>query len=637
MAKPPSIQPANLRRTLGPVADLERHLPAEWWKTLFSSLYIKTDGDVVENQLNTTREIDLLLSSTGLRPGSRILDLCCGQGRHSIELANRGYKNLTGVDRSRYLVRLARKRAQQSGLSVSFHERDARKLRFPEDSFDAVILMGNSFGYFDREEDDYQVLEAIKKVLVPDGILALDLVNGDWMRENFERRSWEWIDENHFVCRERSLDRDGIRLVSREVVVHAEMGVIADQFYAERLYSEEKISTLLRKLGFTSTEFHGALQADSDRNQDLGMMANRIFITARAPRCVPRKIRQKVHFEGVTVILGDPTLPDPIKRNGQFNQEDMETIDRLKEALADLPEHKFKYVTNHSNLLSELRSNPPKFVLNLCDEGYLNEATMELHVPALLELLQIPYSGAAPACLATCYNKSFVRSIAFSMDIPVPAETYLSPDDQSAYLPSYFPALVKPNLGDSSIGITKDAVVESPEALIAYRERLRSELPGRPILIQEFLSGEEYSVGLIGNPGLGFHFLPILEVDYSDLQADLPKILGYESKWLADSPYWTQIQYKEAEIDEEERRQLMDYSAALFERLGCRDYARIDFRKDAEGTIKVMEVNPNPGWCWDGKMNIMAGMEGMSYSDLLSLILNSAQERALDEKSRSGE
>jgi D-alanine-D-alanine ligase len=65
----------------------------------------------------------------------------------------------------------------------------------------------------------------------------------------------------------------------------------------------------------------------------------------------------------------------------------------------------------------------------------------------------------------------------------------------------------------------------------------------------------------------------------------------------------------------------------LFERLGCRDYARFDFRADAKGEIKLLEVNPNPGWCWDGKLNIMAGFQGMRYSELLAQILQAAVER----------
>jgi D-alanine-D-alanine ligase len=229
--------------------------------------------------------------------------------------------------------------------------------------------------------------------------------------------------------------------------------------------------------------------------------------------------------------------------------------------------------------------------------------------------------------LGLCYNKSIVRSIAASLDIPVPLETYFNPSDQSATIPSIFPALVKPNTGDSSIGITKDAVVSSPEELIDYLDEIRQMLPGRPILVQEFLTGPEYSVGIVGNSGLSYHVLPILEVDYSGLDPDLPQILGYESKWIPESPYWNNIKYHEARMDEDQRKNLLDYSNLLFERLECRDYARIDFRADSNGVIKLLEVNPNPGWCWDGKLNYMAGFSGLRYADLLKMIIDAGIER----------
>jgi len=614
-------------RTIGPVSDLERHLPSDWWKSLFTSLYLKTDGDVVENDANTIRDIDRLVKGAALEPNDRILDLCCGQGRHCLELARRGFKFVTGVDRSRYLVRLARRRAKTTGLAVTFHEGDARRFRLPESSFHCVTLMGNSFGYFEREEDDLAVLRSVMRVLRGNATLVLDITDGDWMRENFEKRSWEWIDQNHFVCRERSLASDGQRLVSREVVVHAERGVIADQFYAERLYSRARLIELLESVGYLNVRDHGAVLSESERNQDLGMMAHRMLITAQAPPKVARESGSGPLFPRITVVMGDPSLPDSVKLNGQFNAEDFDTIDRLERALAELPEYSFIILKEHAKLLDELRSNSPAFVLNLCDEGYRNNAFLELHVPATLEMFGIPYSGAGPACLGLCYNKSLVRAIAESLDIPVPAETYIDPGDHAATIPSTFPALVKPNCGDSSIGITMNAVVHSPRELMNYLRQLREQMPDRAVLVQEFLTGKEYSVGVVGNPGLSVKVLPVLEVDYSRLDPSLPKILGYESKWDPASPFWTDIKYQKAALDDDTQRHLIDYSLQLFERLNCQDYARFDFRADSEGTIKLLEVNPNPGWCWDGKLNLMAEMGGLRYADLLRLIIESAQER----------
>jgi D-alanine-D-alanine ligase len=612
-------------RTIGPVSDLEKHLPTEWWRTLFNSIYLKTDGDVVENSANTISDIDLLLSSVELPKDSFVLDLCCGQGRHTMELASRGYKNLTGLDRSNYLIRLARKRAKTQGYNINFMEGDARKIRVKESSMDCVIVMGNSFGYFEKQEDDKAVLNSIKRALKSNGTLVLDIVDGEWMKTHYEPRSWEWIDASHFVCRERSLATDGRRIISREVVTNSEIGVITDQFYAERVYSLAEIKELLEDLGFTDVIHRANIQSDSDRNQDLGMMANRLFITAKAPAKQVKSSPQLKTLD-LTVVMGDPRLPDSVKKNGVFNEEDFATIDKLKRALERIPNLKANFVNQHSTLLNKLKTLETDLVLNLCDEGFENDATKELHVPAYLEMLGIPYTGAGPNSLGICYNKSMVRAIAASVDVPVPLESYYDPADQSASIPSILPALLKPNCGDSSIGITKDAVVYDAESLVNYIDTLKEIVPGVPILIQEFLAGNEYSVGIIGNPGR-YEILPVLEVDYSSLPDDLPKILSYESKWLPDSPYWTEIKYKEADLSEEAYRNIVDYSKKLFAKLECRDYARFDFRADADGTIKLLEVNPNPGWCWDGKLNFMAEFAGISYQELLEKIINSAVER----------
>ena len=618
---------SQAQRSLGPVADLEAQLPEEWWRTLFNALYVKTDGDVVENDENTRRDVDFILSATSLRQEDHILDLCCGQGRHVLELAGRGFANVSGLDRSRYLVRLAKKRAAARKLTAFFKEGDARTPRLPEESYDCVTLMGNSFGYFSSKHDDEKVLGAVGRLLRQSGTLVLDLADGEWLKSHYEPRSWEWIDDHHFVCRERSLASDGERLISREVITHDEMGVIADQFYAERLYTREAITALLEKTGFRNVRHHGNLDSLSDRGHDLGMMARRLLITADAPVRTARASRGRDKILEVTVLLGDPRLPDTIKRGGQFNPEDHQTIRALKDALGELKGFNFRYLDNHATLERDLSALRTDLVFNLCDEGLNNDAFKELHVPAILEMHDLPYTGAPPRCLAACYDKGLVRAVATQLDVPVPLESYIRPDDQGATLPSVFPAILKPNFGDSSEGITKEAVVSDQKSFLAYLEKLHVQFPKRPVLVQEFLTGPEYTVGLIGNPEQGLRALRLLEVDYTGLDPALPRILGYESKWLPESPYWTQIRYREAALPDSVQSAMIDHAMRLFERLGCRDYARFDFRADSRGKVKLLEVNPNPGWCWDGKMNLMAEFQGMRYAELLQAILSSAEER----------
>jgi D-alanine-D-alanine ligase len=610
---------------IGQVEDLESHVRPDWWRVIFDELYLKTDGDVFENDRNTQADVDALISAAGLRPRDRVLDLCCGQGRHALELARRGFRDVTGVDMSPYLIGLARRRARATGASVRFLESDAREWRLSGERFHCVAILGNSFGYFDRREDDALLLRRARESLGTNGRLVLELVDGDWQRAHFERRSWEWLEGRVLVCRERSLSKDGERLVTRETVLSADRGVLADRFFAERLYSHAEIQDLLESLGFAAVRFLDPPDAQSDRESDLGMMARRHLVVARAKE--GPAVRRARSPREVVVVLGDPRLPDSVKPGGRYGRDDLRTVERLRAALAALSDFRFRYVDHHAELLPLLGAARPDLVLNLCDEGYKNDAAMESHLPALLDLLGIPYTGAGPACLALCYDKSVVRSIAVSLGIPVPEEISIGEDDSVATLSTALPGLVKPCRGDNSVGIDHRSVVRTPDEAMDAVRRLRHSLPGNPILVQEYLAGSEYSLGVIGNPGQPFEFLPLLEVDYSALDPGLPPILAYASKWDPASPYATQITYKRAVLPPDVERELVHQAIRLFGRLGCRDYARLDFRADAKGRIKLLEVNPNPGWCWDGKLNIMAGFAGLRYPDLLRLILQAAEHR----------
>ncbi len=621
---------AKESKSLGPVSNLEEYVRPDWWRRIFNSIYLKTDADVVDDQNTTQKEVDYFSEILHLSPGDKILDLCCGQGRHSLELARRGFQNTEGLDRSHYLIQRAKANARREGLPLRFREGDARKLPYPPDTFDVVMLLGNSFGYFETVNDDLRVLKEIFRVLKPWGRFLIDVADGAYLREHYQPRSWEWIDKNLFVCRERSPALDGQRLISREVVTHVEKGVLVDQLYAERLYTRENLSELLNIAGFRDIKPIGEFSVDSQRNQDLGMMERRLLITAVVRKeWAPIRQRKRSRIKNIVVILGDPNKPDSVKPFCVFDDDDLYTIDQLKGALQDLKEFRFTYLYNHNSLIQDLLKKEGKidFVLNLCDEGFSNDAKKELHVPAILEMLGIPYTGSGPQCLAFCFDKSLVRGIAKEMGIPVPAALFIKPEDTTFEMHIDFPVLVKPNFGDSSFGITQRSVAYNPEELTNAISEIREKFGyDKPILVEEFLTGKDLSVGIIGNPPESYTVLPIVEEDYSSLPDGLPRICGYEAKWLPNSPYW-KIHSIHAELPEDVERTLVEWCLKLFERLECRDYARFDWRLDAQGNPKLLEVNPNPGWCWDGHLAKMAAIAGISYREMLGTILKTAEAR----------
>jgi D-alanine-D-alanine ligase len=282
-----SQTPGGYSPTLGPIPaeELYRYLPADWWRDLFGALYLQTDGHEICDPAIAAAEVDLITEILGLQVQARpaILDFYCGQGRHALELARRGFSEVDGLDQSGYLIERARATAVAEHLSVRFTLGDVRAAPYASECFECVVILGNSFGYFERSEDDLACLGEVLRILKPGGRLLLDLIDGDYLRTQYEPRSWAWIDARTFLCRERGLTPDGERLVSREIVTRVDKGVIADQFYGVRLYSRAAIQELLLEAGFVDSRKVSDLSSTSTRGDDFGMMTRRFWVIATAP------------------------------------------------------------------------------------------------------------------------------------------------------------------------------------------------------------------------------------------------------------------------------------------------------------------------------------------------------------------
>ena len=326
----------------------------------------------------------------------------------------------------------------------------------------------------------------------------------------------------------------------------------------------------------------------------------------------------------IVVLLGDPCKVDRVKLNGKFNPEDLEVVERLKQSLKELKEYNFTYLNDHDHLFSELIElkglNRIDYILNLCDEGFNNDLKLEVDIPLRLDELEIKYTGASAECLKLCFNKKKVKEIARKNGVIVAADYRL--DDKIS-----FPVIVKPSEGDGSFGINKKSVVKNRNELVKAVRRLKKVLNfDEDILIEEFIPGDELTQGIIGND-LDFIVLPLIKEDYSRLPGGLPEICGYEAKWDQESPYWKNLESIPAQVGEKTREIIQKCSVKLFGILECKDYARFDWRLDGSGTPKLLEVNPNPGWCDDGHLAKAARIAGIPYSSMLKEILKTAEGR----------
>jgi D-alanine-D-alanine ligase len=329
-------------------------------------------------------------------------------------------------------------------------------------------------------------------------------------------------------------------------------------------------------------------------------------------------------FHKLTIVTGDHHVADPTKLGAAYGPQDFAAHTVMVDAFEGLGRFEISVINDHSKLFERLETEPPDLVVNCCDTGIGNRPDRELNLPAWLELKGIPYTGASPRAMALCFDKQIVRLTAQALGVEVPREAFIGAHDPLERLPGFYPALLKPNAADGSVGITKDAVVLDKDSARDYLAFLRRELPGKDVLWQEYLPGPEYGLGLIGNPDGELVVLPPLEVDFSGLPEGASPILSFESKVDPDSPYWTDIAFHRASLEDATSVRLEDWARLLFHRFGLQDYGRFDFRCASDGRPKLMEINPNPAWANDGKLALMAGFAGIAYARMLEMIVDAA-------------
>lgn len=216
-------------------------------------------------------EIEQISNLMGLQPGQRICDLCCGVGRYSLELARRGHA-VTAVDRTQRYLDEARNMVRAEGLQIEFVQADTRQFRRPE-SFDLVLNLFTSFGYFDASKDDRQVLENIHRSLRPGGRLVLDLIGKEILARIFTPRDWQEVDGTLLLSERKVLDA-WTRIECRWILFRD--GARREWTFSHRVYSAGELRQLLEDVGFVDTEVSGNLDgAPYDEK------AERLVIVAR--------------------------------------------------------------------------------------------------------------------------------------------------------------------------------------------------------------------------------------------------------------------------------------------------------------------------------------------------------------------
>ncbi len=227
----------------------------KWWEEgeFFGEDYLQLYEPKLTKE-RTLKEVEGLGWMLELKKGDKILDLCCGHGRHAIELAKRGY-NVTGLDINRLFLERANKEASRQKVNVDFIQGDMREIPFIE-QFDAVINMFTSFGYFEKKIDNLLVLKEISGALKAGGKFLIQVMSKDWLIRNFRERDWR-EGKNGLLClEEREFDFETGRNNAREILIYPD-GARKEKHLSLRVYDLSGFKGMLDGTGLNIQRVYG--------------------------------------------------------------------------------------------------------------------------------------------------------------------------------------------------------------------------------------------------------------------------------------------------------------------------------------------------------------------------------------------
>ncbi len=274
--------------------------------------------------------------------------------------------------------------------------------------------------------------------------------------------------------------------------------------------------------------------------------------------------------------------------------------------------------------LNELAQSETDLIFNLV-ESFAGDDSYDSNVAAYLELLGRKFTGAGSHGLHLAQDKALAKKIFAFHGIHTPyfATVYRGRTEHAHDI--QFPVIVKPAREDGSIGIHFGAVCGSIKELMERIDYIHAQFD-TPALIEEYIEGRELYVAVLGNEKP--EALPVIELDLSKLPEGTPKIAGSEVKWEEDTEAYKKTwPFAPDDLGDELVSQINDKATQAFQALELRDYGRIDFRLASDGTLHVLEVNPNPYLLPTAEFAMAAKRSGRSYQDLIAEIVNMALAR----------
>lgn len=326
----------------------------------------------------------------------------------------------------------------------------------------------------------------------------------------------------------------------------------------------------------------------------------------------------------ILVLHNQPVLPED-HPEAEAEHEVLEVTNIVSRALrqAGYRVSRLGIGSDPAPLLRRLKRNRPDAVFNLY-EGTAHDGGSETVIAGLLQSLGVPFTGSPPSAMELARNKHHAKFLFQGAGLPTP-EFFLVHALPMPEVPKEWPVIVKPAAQDASVGITQESIVTGLPELEA-RVRFVLDRFGPPVLVERFIRGREFNLALIETPEP--RVLPPAEITFHELDKALWPIVSYDGKWAPGTPEFdlTPPIYP-ADVDPALLDRLFDLTRRAVQLVGCRDYARVDFRVDEAGRPFILEVNPNPDINPDAGLNGCLRSAGLSHNDFLALLVRNALSR----------
>jgi len=325
---------------------------------------------------------------------------------------------------------------------------------------------------------------------------------------------------------------------------------------------------------------------------------------------------------GITFDLKTPgQLPKDLPDDFQEEFDGPHTIEAIAKVLRDLGHHVL-LLGDGREFLQKVLADPPEFVFNFA-EGQGVSRSREARVPAVLEMLGIPFTGSDPLTMAVTLDKDLAKRLVQTAGVIVPPGVLISEGQDADAVRTtgdlIYPLIVKPAWEGSSKGIRNKCLVKSPGQLRDVVRSIRQD-HRQPILVEEYIQGDEVTVGVLGN------YPPTIMGVMRIVPREPVEQFVYSLEVKRD--YQRQVRYEcPAPLPPATMKAVEDATLTAFRALGCRDVARIDFRI-RDGIPYFLEVNPLPGLNPDDSdLVIMSRLLDWSYAKLVGSIVNAALAR----------